>query len=67
MDLVSLNLQRGRDHGIPGYNKYREVCQLTRANQFIDLRNEIKIELINRYFLFKYSLVHFIYIYHSKN
>ncbi len=37
MDLISLNLQRGREHGLPGYNEYREVCGLKRINSFEEL------------------------------
>lgn len=33
-DLVSLNIQRGRDQGVPGYNKWRELCNLIKLKSF---------------------------------
>ncbi|XP_036065893.1 thyroid peroxidase [Oryzias melastigma] len=38
MDLASLNLQRGRDHGLPGYNEWREFCGLARIDTLEDLK-----------------------------
>jgi len=41
MDLVAINIQRGRDHGIPGYNKMRETCGLGKATKFEDFGQEM--------------------------
>ncbi|XP_059050869.1 peroxidase [Achroia grisella] len=37
LDLVSLNIQRGRDHGLPSYPAWREHCGLSRPTTFAEL------------------------------
>ena len=39
MDLVALNLQCGRDHGLPGYNAFRELCGSKRVKNFNGLKD----------------------------
>ncbi|KAM6149578.1 thyroid peroxidase [Erethizon dorsatum] len=41
LDLASLNLQRGRDHGLPGYNAWRELCGLPRLQTLAELHGAI--------------------------
>lgn len=38
LDLAAINIQRSRDHAIPGYNEYRRLCNLTYATSFDDLK-----------------------------
>ncbi|XP_052740356.1 heme peroxidase 2 isoform X1 [Bicyclus anynana] len=49
IDLVALNVQRARDHGVPSYNNYRALCNLKRATTFDDLAREIPDEVIARF------------------
>ncbi|RWS06651.1 Peroxidasin-like protein, partial [Dinothrombium tinctorium] len=48
MDLISLNLQRARDHGVPPYNEYRVKCNLSRATTFEDLSKDIPLSVVER-------------------
>ena len=50
-DLSSLNIHRGRDHGVPGYNDMREAMGLTRVTQFgqITSDNDLAEALFDTY------------------
>ncbi len=42
-DLVSLNIQRGRDHGLPDFNEIREAYGLNTIESFEDLTGNAEI------------------------
>ncbi|XP_065315597.1 chorion peroxidase-like [Gordionus sp. m RMFG-2023] len=37
MDLISINLLRGREHGVPSYNTWREFCGMPRFEKWTDM------------------------------
>ncbi|XP_065332745.1 peroxidase-like [Cloeon dipterum] len=48
LDLVTLNIQRGRDHGLPGYPLWRELCGGARPKTFDDLLSTMDAETVER-------------------
>jgi len=45
VDLLSYDIQRGRDTGLPPYNKMRQLCGLPVAKSFGDLVDIIPIDV----------------------
>jgi len=48
MDLVSLNIQRGRDHGLAPYTKWRTVCGQAAVGSWKELAQEFPVEVVPR-------------------
>jgi len=44
LDLASLNIQRGRDHGLPDYNTFRIYYGLTPVSSFADVSSDPTVQ-----------------------
>lgn len=44
LDLASLNIQRGRDHGLADYNSVREAYGLPRVSSFAEITSNIELQ-----------------------
>ncbi|KAL8198740.1 UNVERIFIED_CONTAM: hypothetical protein K2H54_022402 [Gekko kuhli] len=55
MDLPSLNMQRGRDHGLPAYNAWRSFCGLSQPRNEAELAAVLKNPQLAKKFIRLYG------------
>uniref|UniRef100_G3SQS0 Eosinophil peroxidase n=2 Tax=Loxodonta africana TaxID=9785 RepID=G3SQS0_LOXAF len=55
LDLAALNMQRSRDHGLPGYNAWRRFCGLSQPRNLAQLSQVLKNQNLARKFLNLYG------------
>ena len=48
-DLVAINIQRGRDHGLPAYVKFREFCGLPPVKTWTEMRSVMSDEAVDAF------------------
>lgn len=49
IDLLSIDIARGRDHGIPAYYKFRKMCRMPQnIRVFNDLHPEVPLNIIKQ-------------------
>ncbi|KAM5216027.1 lactoperoxidase isoform 2-T2 [Hipposideros larvatus] len=54
-DLAAINIQRCRDHGMPGYNSWRGFCNLSQPQTLEELNAVLKNEMLAQKFLDLYG------------
>ncbi|XP_054441476.1 eosinophil peroxidase [Pteronotus mesoamericanus] len=55
LDLAALNMQRSRDHGLPGYNAWRRFCGLSQPRNLAQLSRVLRNRNLARKFLNVYG------------